>query len=204
MRARRPTTQIAFDALPNSGRVWARSSARPSTWRWASASVMSKRCRIEAPAAFVGVALADAFEVVARRSKSREVGHRQQIEIEEGDRIGAGVVESAQEPGIAGDRQAALGQHVADAQIVEHGGHRPGVGTAGVPRASPAIVGRLVRIVEAVRSVAQEQHQPGEAARQADVAQHPFAEIAHLFQRKPDLVFFHSGGRRGRAPTAAG
>jgi len=48
-------------------------------------------------------------------------------------------------------------------------------------------VRRFVRVVHAVRSVPQREHQPREVADEADVPQHPLADVRHFLDGEPDL-----------------
>ena len=89
------------------------------------------------------------------------------IEIEELDVVATGIVIAADEPRIRGNVDASLPQAIAYFRPVGHGGKKPCVRPAATPSAGATIVSRLVRVVEAGRSVAQNHHQAGEIAHQA-------------------------------------
>lgn len=52
--------------------------------------------------------------------------------------------------------------------------------------------------------MAEEDDESGEIAGQADVLQHPFADIGHLMKLKPDLVFFRARLEAGAFEAQAG
>ena len=87
---------------------------------------------------------------------------------------------AADEDRLGRDGQPALGQPLADARVVEDLGDGPGVRPAARAAARAAVVGRLVRVVQAVRAVAERRHQPGEPAVSPMSRSTPLADVGHL------------------------
>src|SRR5215469_6477457 len=100
------------------------------------------------------------------------MGSRNRIKIEEFHVVAARVVVAADEPGILGNVDALLPQALADLRPVGHCGKESCVRTATTSPARPAIVCRLVRIVKAGRSMAQNHDQASESVREPRRAQH--------------------------------
>src|SRR6185437_3266992 len=92
------------------------------------------------------------------------MGSRNRIEIEKFHIIAATIVVAADEPCVLGKGDPFLPQPLADLWPVGHCGKKSCVRSAAAPPASSAIVCRLVRIVKAGRSVAQDHHQASESA----------------------------------------
>ena len=97
---RRPTMQTALVACPYSGRGWARSSARPSTCASAASGGYQR-----GTARTAGTARGPRAPASSRspRSRARELPalRRDAIQVEERDRVVAGVVLGADEPRVA-------------------------------------------------------------------------------------------------------
>ena len=89
-------------------------------------------------------------------------------------------------------RQPLGGQQLAHARVVGHLREGPGVGPAASAAARPAVVGRLVRVVEADRAVPDDEHQRREAIANADVFEHAPDDVGHLPTVNPEC--FPMGG----------
>src|SRR5689334_2002353 len=96
---------------------------------------------------------------------------RRLVEIVELDVITARVVIAAGEPGVIRDIDAARAQIAAHVGAVCHGREEPGVGTAAASATRSAIVRGFVWIVEARRSMAEDEHDARETAGEAGGAE---------------------------------
>ena len=105
----------------------------------------------------------------------------------------ARVVKPADEHRLGRNLDAARGEDRPHPRVVENLRDGPAVGAADRPAARPAVVRRLVRVVHAVRPVAEQDHQPREAADQPRVLQHALADARHLLDREPDAAALRAG-----------
>ena len=81
---------------------------------------------------------------------------------------------------VGRDRQPLGGQQLPHARIVGHLRERAGVRPAAAAAASAAVVGRLVRVVQADRSVADDEHERREPIANADIFEDTPDDIRHL------------------------
>ena len=144
-----------------------RSAARPCTWA-------ERRRRIPAGTRRTGGTVRAPRAALPSRSPPRPArtaadNPRDQILVEEGDRVVAGVALAADEPGGRVDGQPLGGQQLAHARIVGHLREGPRVRPAASAPARTAVVRRLVRVVEADRSVSDDEHERREAIANPDI-----------------------------------
>jgi hypothetical protein len=97
-------------------------------------------------------------------------------------------VHTANENGLDGHDDSSAGQQFAYTAIVEYLRQRPGVRPAPRTSACPTVMSRLVRIIHAGRSVAQEEHQGRESRSQADLAQNLFRDRRHFVESEPTMA----------------
>src|SRR3954453_23914171 len=88
------------------------------------------------------------------------------IEIVQFDVIAAGIVITADEPGIIRDHDAARAKRIAHLRPVRHCGEEAGLGPPARPSAGSAIGRGLVRVVQTCRSVAEDNYYAREPAPQ--------------------------------------
>ncbi len=146
-----------------------------------------QRRRVEPPASFVRLAPPRRLDRLTRPLEHRVAARGDQILVEEGDRVVAAVALGADEPGRRLDAQPLGGQPLPHARVIGHLRERPGVGPSPSTPARPAVVGRLVRIVKADRSVADDEHQRREAIANADVLEDAAHDVRHLPDREADM-----------------
>ena len=111
-------------------------------------------------------------------------GRRDEIHVEERDIIVAGVALGADEPRICVDREPIGCQKLADAEVVGHLRETPRIRPAAPAPARAAVVGRLVRIVEADGSVSNDEYERGQAILNADIFKDAAHNIRHLAHRE--------------------
>ena len=109
--------------------------------------------RHEPPAAFVCVPLAGRIDGRPRRLELLAVRRGNPIEVGEGHRVVAGVVVAADEDRIVGHDEVPPRQVFADPRVVQDLGDGAAVGAARRAAAGAAVVGRVVRVVQAVRAM---------------------------------------------------
>ena len=114
--------------------------------------------RFESPGALPCVLCSRLIQGVANRLQIGLMRGGNRIEIEEFHVVTASIVIAADEPRIRGNVDALLPQALADFRPVGHCGKKSRVRAAAAPPTGPTVVRRLVRIVEAGRSVAQDYH----------------------------------------------
>ncbi len=154
-----------------------------------------QRARLEPPAPLVRVAVARLLKV---RPCLRELAHqfgRQPLGVEQCDRIVTCVVVAADEPRPRRDANPPLLQPGAHPRVVQHVRRRPPVRRARAAPARPAVVGALVRVVQAARPVPEDEHQWCEAVDQPDVTEQPLALGHHLGDAEPEVTVVVAGGR---------
>src|SRR5262249_41809005 len=128
-----------------------------------------ERGRLKTARSFVGVPVARELDGVLGVEEFLDVPFRQTIEIEVSDRIVAGVREGGDEMRPGGDSGAGSGETAAHGRIIQNMSRGAGVRAARVAAAGAAIVSGLVRVIDAVRAVADEDHQVCEVLDEADV-----------------------------------
>src|SRR6185437_10211022 len=104
------------------------------------------------------------------------------IEIEEFDVVVAGIVITANEPGVLGNVDPFFSQPVTHFLSVSHCGKKPCIRPASPTSACAAIMSRLMWIIQAAGAVAQDYHQTCETAHQAGRAQNARHSF-HFFVR---------------------
>ena len=105
------------------------------------------------------------------------------------------------------------GQQLADARVVGHLREGPRVRPAASAAARAAVVGRLVRVVEADRSVSDDEHERRQAIANPDVLEDTPHDVRHLPHREPGMlsrsaarllaIQLQAGSRRGDRRLAA-
>ena len=117
--------------------------------------------RFKSPGALQCVLRSRLIQGGANRLQIRLMRGGNRIEIEEFHVVAASIVIAADEPRIRGNIDAFRPQALAYFLPVGHCGKKPCIRAAAAPPAGPAVMSRLVGIVEAGRSVAQDYHQSG-------------------------------------------
>ncbi len=155
-----------------------------------------ERCRHEAAAAFLGVQPAGAVDDLPQLRERRGQRGRDQVGVEPGDHVVAGVVYRTDEPAVVGNRDAAVGEDGAHLGAVGHRRDQPRVGAGKMAGAGAAVVGRGVRVVLAVRAVAGDDDQRRKAVGQPGAAQQRLHAVGLLDVGEAELA------RRGRGRRA--
>ena len=93
-------------------------------------------------------------------------------------------------------RSAFGGQELAHARVVRHLRERPRVRPAAAAAARAAVVRRLVRVVEADRSVSDDEHERRQTSGDPDVGEDAADDVRHLAHREPGVR--PMGGARPR------
>ena len=121
------------------------------------------------------------------------MSRRQTIQVEKVDAITASVVVAADEPSIIRNDDA-LGSQKRRPHLrtVRHGGEQSGVRTAAAAAARAAIVGGLMRIVDAGAAVAEDDHETRMPGPQAGRSEDRGDAVGHLLRRET----LHEAGRR--------
>jgi hypothetical protein len=151
------------------------------------------RERVEPAASLVRLASPRRVDRFFGRFEKRLEVCRDQILVEERDRVVAGVALGADEPRGRRDRQPLGGEQFAHTRVVGHLREGPRVGPAAAAPARPAVVGGLVRVVEADRSVADDEHERREAITNPDVFEDAADDVRHLAYGESRIL---SDGRR--------
>ena len=123
---------------------------------------------------------------------------RNQIEVEQLDGVGRGVVQPRHEPGGVRDVQTQHAQVTTDGRSVQHVGEYAGVHLTGLAAAGTAVETCCVRVVRAVAAVPAQQHDRCEAPEQTHCRQHPLGDGS----RRCRIVVDH--GQAGSHRTVGG
>ena len=145
------------------------------------------RDRVEPAAPFVRLAPPRRLDRLLGSLEQRPAARGDEILVEERDRVVAGVALGADEPRGRVDGQALGGQQLAHARVVGHLREGPRVRPAASAAARAAVVGRLVRVVEADRSVSDDEHERREAIANADVFEDAPHDVRHLPHGEPGM-----------------
>ena len=146
------------------------------------------RDRVEPAAPFVRLAPPRRLNRLPGSLEQRLATRRDEILVEERDRVVAGVALGSDEPGGRVDGQPLGGQQLAHARVVGHLREGPGVRPAASAPARTAVVGRLVRVVEADRSVSDDEHERREAIANPDIFEDAPHDIRHLPHGEPGML----------------
>ena len=138
----------------------------------------------EASTALVGVGCPSGVELPPQPAERGSRSCWNAVEIVELDAVVAGVVLTADEPGRLRDDHVLSRQQPAHLGLVGHRCKGARVGTAVASTARAAVVGRFLRVVEARRAVAQDQHQRRETFRQTDLFERRTHDRRHLLVRE--------------------
>ena len=129
------------------------------------------RCRGEATAALDGMATRGFAEVAQECIESRLMRRRQGVGVKPLDRLVTGVVLGAEEVRAFGNEDAACSHPAANLRTIGHRRKHARIRPAMTPGAGSTIIGRQMRIVGTVRTMADDHHQRREVFRQPDAAQ---------------------------------
>ena len=187
--------KAAFPARPHSGNTWtSRSSAPEHVVRPPRASVQPGPRKD--PAALCAEPPARLAEVSLQGGQGLIVFGWDIVEVEQGDRVGGGVVFTGDEPGVLRDLDPLLGQVLAHVLAVEDRRRDARVWRAAVTTACPAVERRLVGVVLGAAPMSTEDDEPSESAGEAHHCQCDLGEQGALF--KAESLFDAEHRRRGR------
>ena len=136
------------------------------------------------PISFVRLATPRDINSLAGSRERRLAPRRDEIFVEERDRVVARVALSADEASACGDRQPIKREQLPDTRIVRHLGKRARVRTAAAAAAGATVVRGFMRIVQADRSMTDNEHKRSKSIDDADVFDHAAHDIGHLADRE--------------------
>ncbi len=139
--------------------------------------------RVESAASFVRLPPARGVEDVARTDEERTYGRRDRVLIEIDHAVVAGIALRTHEPDRRIDRQPLRGQQASHLWAVGHLREGACVRSAAPASARPAVMCRLMRVVEADRAVADDEHERRHAAGNAGIFEQPPDDRRHLGRR---------------------
>ncbi len=119
------------------------------------------RCDGKASAAFEGILLAGGIECDTDPLKIFSMRGGEEVEVEKLDVFTAGIVVTADEPGVARDVHSPRGEFFADLLAIGDECEKPCVWRAGSTAASATAVGRFVGVVEAGGAVTEDDDDTG-------------------------------------------